>query len=204
VARARIAAGEEPGAGDDRTLAPRIRRFMERTPVPVVSFVGKKNSGKTTVLIGVVRELAHRGYRVGAVKHDTHGFEIDVPGTDSFRLREAGAAVTGISSPSAYVWVNDVDQERLLLELVARLPEPVDVLITEGFKRQPAPKIEVSRRERSTTLIADRDELVGIVSDQRFPDHEVPQLALDDAAGIADLVEARILGYCSPPGVVQP
>ncbi|MCZ7663568.1 MAG: molybdopterin-guanine dinucleotide biosynthesis protein B [Thermoleophilia bacterium] len=182
------------GAGGAPSLAPRIEAFRARSLLPVVSFVGKKKSGKTTVLVGVIRELAGRGYRVAALKHDTHGFDVDIPGTDSYRLREAGAVVTGISSPDTYVWVNRSTQEPTLEQLVARISEPVDLVITEGFKRKDAPKIEVSRRERSSSLICDEDELVGIVSDQRFDGYRVPQLAMDDFAAIADLVEVRILG----------
>lgn len=203
TARRLAAGGREPCPGEalspaDARLNARVRRFMDRTPVPVVSFVGKKNSGKTTVLLAVLRELVARGYRVAALKHDTHGFEIDLPGTDSYRLRKAGAVVTGISSPDSYVWINEVDRERTLAELVRSMPEPVDLLITEGFKLQDAPKIEVSRRERSTTLVCDEDELVGIVSDRALPGYAVPQLAMDDALGIADLVEKRILSICGP------
>ncbi|MCJ7795841.1 MAG: molybdopterin-guanine dinucleotide biosynthesis protein MobB, partial [Thermoleophilia bacterium] len=74
-----------------------------------------------------------------------------------------------------------------------RIVEPVDLVITEGFKQQDAPKIEISRRERSTSLIAREDELLGIVSDQRFSDYRVTQLDMDDFAGIADLIEVRVL-----------
>lgn len=187
----------DPAAADcagGPVLAPRIRAFQERSPLPVVSFVGKKKSGKTTVLVGVIRELARRGRRVAVLKHDTHGFDVDIPGTDSYKLREAGAVVTGISSPDKYVWVNRTTEEPSLEELIGHITQPVDLVITEGFKKKDAPKIEVSRRERSTALICPEDELVGIVSDQRFPGYRVPQLALDDFAGIADLVERSILG----------
>ena len=180
-------------------LADRVEAFRTQMPVPVVSFVGKKKSGKTSVLMGVIRELVARGYRVAALKHDSHGFEIDVPGTDSFRLREAGALVAGISSPDTYAWVNQTGWEPSLRELVSRITEPVDLLITEGFKKQDAPKIEVSRRGRSTELISEEDELIGIVSDQAFPAYRVPQLSMDDPVGIADLVERQILRGCRAP-----
>ncbi len=72
---------------------------MDASPLPIVSFIGKKKSGKTTVVLGVIEELRSRGYRVAVIKHDTHGFEVDVPGTDSYRFRELGAEVVGISSP---------------------------------------------------------------------------------------------------------
>ena len=82
-----------------------------------------------------------------------------------------------------------VGEDLPLLSLVERIREPVDLVLTEGFARQPAPKIEVSRAARSDSLIGRPDELLGIVSDQRFPDYPVPQLDLDDYAGVADLLE---------------
>jgi len=190
AARQRLAAED---VGWRAALQPRIQAFMDTCPLPAVSFIGKKKSGKTTVVLGVIKELRSRGYRVAALKHDTHGFEVDVPGTDSYRFREAGAEVVGISSPDKYVWLNSVDEERPLSDLAAQIREPVDLIITEGFKKQDAPKIEVSRRARSTELVSTPDELVGITSDQPFPDYPVPQLALDDFRGLADLIEERIL-----------
>ncbi len=197
VARRRVLSEREARPAVDAAapveLSPRIRAFAERSSLPVVSFVGKKKSGKTTVLIGVIEELCRRGLRIAVVKHDTHGFDVDIPGTDSHRLREAGAVVTGLSSPDKYMVLSRTTEEVSLEQLVARIAEPVDLVITEGFKQQHAPKIEISRRERSTTLIAREDELLGIVSDQRFPDYRVTQLDMDDFTGIADLVEGRVL-----------
>jgi molybdopterin-guanine dinucleotide biosynthesis protein len=190
AARERLA-GE--GGGWRAALQPRIQAFMAATPLPTVSFIGKKKSGKTTVVLGVVEELRRRGYRIAVLKHDTHGFEIDVPGTDSYRFRELGAEVVGISSPEKYVWQVTVDDERPLGELIRQIREPVDLVITEGFKRQDAPKIEVSRRARSTELVSTADELIGITSDQPFPEYQVPQFALGDSLGLADLIEQRIL-----------
>ena len=85
-------------------------------------------------------------------------------------------------------------EERPLDDLVRQIVEPVDLVITEGFKKQDAPKIEVSRRARSSELVSTPDELIGITSDQTFPDYPVPQFALDDFSGLADLIEERILG----------
>jgi molybdopterin-guanine dinucleotide biosynthesis protein MobB len=175
------------------SLSPRIRSFMERIPVPTVSFVGKKKSGKTTVLTGVIAELARRGRRVAVLKHDVHGFDVDIPGTDSYRLREAGAMVAGITSPEMYVLVHRPRVDPGLEGVIERIGESVDLVITEGFKREAAPKVEVSRRERSTTRICSEDEMIGLASDQRFDDLGVPQLDLDDFVGLADLVETRII-----------
>ncbi len=190
AARERVAAEEQDWRA---ALQPRIRAFMNASPLPIVSFVGKKKSGKTTVVRGVIKELRSRGYRLAVIKHDTHGFEIDVPGTDSYRFREEGAEVVGISSPDKYVWQNAVTEDPGLLKLASQIAEPVDLIITEGFKTQDAPKIEVSRKERSTELVSDADELIGIASDQQFADYPVPQYALDDFTGLADLVQRRIL-----------
>ena len=183
----------EEAGGWRAALQPRIQDFMRTSPLPTVSFIGKKKSGKTTVVLGVIRELRNRGFKVAALKHDTHGFEVDVPGTDSYRFREAGADVVGISSPDKYVWLNHVVEERPLDDLVRQIAEPVDLVITEGFKKQDAPKIEVSRRARSSELVSTPDELIGITSDQTFPGYPVPQFALDDFAGLADLIQERIL-----------
>lgn len=190
---ARCEVGGDAVEGWRAALQPQIRAFMDSSPLPVVSFIGKKKSGKTTVVLGVVAELRRRGYRVAVIKHDTHGFDVDVPGTDSYRFREIGAEVVGISSPDKYVWVAGTEEERPLGELVRQIREPVDLVITEGFKKQDAPKIEVSRRARSTELVSTVDELLGIASDQRFPDYPVPQFALDDFGGLADLIEKCIL-----------
>jgi molybdopterin-guanine dinucleotide biosynthesis protein MobB len=197
AARKRIAAEEAGASGGEggwrAALQPRIQAFMDASPLPVVSFIGKKKSGKTTVVLGVLKELRRRGYRVAAIKHDTHGFEVDVPGTDSYRFRELGAEVVGIASPWLYVWQVSTKDEPPLGELIRQIREPVDLVITEGFKRQDAPKIEVSRQARSTELVSTPDELIGITSDQAFPDYPVPQMALDDFEGLADLIERRIL-----------
>jgi molybdopterin-guanine dinucleotide biosynthesis protein B len=190
AARTRLA---EEGGGWRAALQPRIQAFMDASPIPVVSFIGKKKSGKTTVLLGVIGELRSRGYREAVLKHDTHGFDVDIPGTDSYRFRELGAEVVGIASPDKYVWVNGTAEEHPLGELLRQIREPVDLVITEGFKKQDAPKIEVSRQARSMELVSTPDELIGITSDQTFPGYAVPQFALEDFRGLADLVEERIL-----------
>ncbi len=182
-----------PGASPPAAhLAPSVLDFLSRAPLPTVSIMGKKKSGKTTVLVGVIEELSRRGRRVAAVKHDMHGFELDVAGTDTDRLRRAGAVVTAISSPFEVAVMSAVGADLPLLSLVERIREPVDLVLAEGFARQPAPKIEVSRAARSGSLIGRPDELLGIVSDQRFPDYPVPQLRLDDFSGVADLLEGLL------------
>jgi molybdopterin-guanine dinucleotide biosynthesis protein B len=121
-----------------------------------------------------------------------HGFSIDLPGTDSYRLREAGADVTVVSSPADVAIMSTVGEDLPLTGLVARIREPIDIVLTEGFMRQPAPKFEISRAERSTTLIAPPDEVLGVIADQPFPDHPAPQYEIDDYAAVADAIDALI------------
>jgi molybdopterin-guanine dinucleotide biosynthesis protein MobB len=182
----------DPVAEDGAHLAAHVTDFMSRAPLPTVSFVGKKKSGKTTVLVGVIAELVRRGRRVAAIKSDKHGFSIDVPGTDTHALREAGADVTAIASPEYVAVMSRVSQAVSLLGLVWRLREPVDIVLTEGFARQPAPKIEVSRAARSRSLIAPPDELLAIVTDQRFSEYAVRHIGLNAYGAVADLLEVQI------------
>jgi len=159
--------------------------------IPIISVVGKSGVGKTTFLEKLIAELKQRGYRVAVVKHDVHGFEIDQPGKDSWRLAQAGSDSVVIASPQKLALIKQLDREMTLNEIAALLSD-IDIIITEGYKRADAPKIEVSRRERGGELLCTPEELVAIVADQPFaPD--VPQFGLDDARGVVDLLEEGFL-----------
>jgi molybdopterin-guanine dinucleotide biosynthesis protein B len=159
--------------------------------VPIVSLVGKSGVGKTTALERIIRELKRQGYRVGTVKHDTHGFDIDTPGKDSWRHAQAGSDAVAISGPHKMALIRQVEAE-LSLDEIAGLMGDVDLVITEGYKRGDKPKIEVSRLERGTELLCQPEELIAIMTD--YPvDMPVPQFGLDDAAGVVDLLEALYL-----------
>jgi molybdopterin-guanine dinucleotide biosynthesis protein B len=153
--------------------------------------VGKSGVGKTTALELVIREIKMRGYRVGTVKHDTHGFEIDKPGKDSWRHARAGSDAVVVSGPHRMALIRSVDEE-MQLDSIIPLMGDVDLVITEGYKRGNKPKIEVTRQERSTELICQPAELIGIMAD--YPvDVSVPQFDLDDAAGVVNLLEELYL-----------
>jgi molybdopterin-guanine dinucleotide biosynthesis protein B len=159
--------------------------------VPVISLVGKSGVGKTTALERIIREIKRRGHRVGTVKHDTHGFEMDRPGKDSWRHAQAGSDAVVVSGPHKMALIRIMDEE-MPLEDVVQLMGDVDLVITEGFKRGDKPKIEVSRLERGTELLCQPDELIGIMAD--YPvDMPVPSFALEDAVGIVDLLERLYL-----------
>lgn len=160
--------------------------------VPVVCVVGKSDAGKTTFLEKLIPELTRRGYRVGTIKHDTHGFNIDQPGKDTWKHAQAGSSTVVISSPEKFAIVKRVERELTLDEIATMAGDGVDILLTEGFKRSDKPKIEISRREKSDELLCDERELVAVVTDNQF-DIRTPQFGLDDAAGVADLLERRFL-----------
>jgi len=163
--------------------------------VPVVSIVGKGDSGKTTFLEKLIRELTLRGVRVATVKHHVHDYDIDVPGKDSWRHARAGAVTTMVSSPDKFSLIETVQSERSLPEL-ARIAcdSGADILLTEGYKREATTRIEVARHARSEALISKPEELIALVTD--MPDlapDGVPSFGLDDATGVADLIIARYL-----------
>ena len=161
--------------------------------IPIVSIVGKSNSGKTTLIEKLVPELVARGRRVGTVKHDVHGFEVDREGKDSWRHKQCGARAVIISSPARVALIEDVDEDLGLEALRERYFRGVDLIITEGYKRGSMPKVEVSRRERSRELIcSDADDLVAVVSDQPH-DVSVPVFRYEEIAALADRIEARLL-----------
>jgi molybdopterin-guanine dinucleotide biosynthesis protein B len=159
--------------------------------VPVVSMVGKSGVGKTTILEPIIRELKRRGYRVATVKHDTHDFDIDKPGKDSWRLAQAGSDVVAISGPRKMALIRQLDEEMPLDDVVG-LMQDVDIVITEGYKRGDRLKIEVTRAERSRELLCRPEELIAIMTDYSI-DMPVPQFALEDAAGLVDLLERDLI-----------
>ena len=118
--------------------------IKNQNTTPVVCIVGFSGAGKTTVTVGLVAALKQRGLRVGTIKHDVHGFEIDRPGKDSWRHKQAGASTTIISSPAQIGLVKDVDHDHHPLELLPLLGE-MDIVLVEGFKQADLPKIEVFR-----------------------------------------------------------
>lgn len=160
--------------------------------VPVISVVGKSDSGKTTFMEKLLAELKKRGYRVGTVKHDVHGFEIDHPGKDTWRHRRAGADAVVISSPSQMAMIRQVDREQSLDEIAAMVTG-VDLIITEGYKRQDKPKIEVFRSEKHDEPLCSQDDRVFAVAVDKPMEFPVPTFDWNDASGICDLVEDLFL-----------
>ena len=161
--------------------------------IPVVSFVGWSGSGKTTLLEKLIPELVRRGYRVATVKHDVHGFEMDREGKDTWRHRKAGSSCTLISSSSRLALVRDMDHDASLDEIRERFVSDVDILLAEGFKKEPGPKIEVFRAGvHPEPMFAGHPDLIALVSDTTFT-IAAPVVGLEDARGLADIIEEKFL-----------
>ncbi len=163
---------------------------------PALSFVAKSGTGKTTLLEKLITALKERGYRVGIIKHDAHHFDIDHPGKDSYRLTAAGADTMLISSPEKLAMVRKHAASPSPEELIADYFSDVDIVLTEGFKMSGLPKIEVHRKERSSTLLCrgetDDPTLIAVASDEPL-DLDLPILDLNSVRDIADFVEKRFL-----------
>ena len=155
----------------------------------IFGLAGWSGSGKTTLLAALIPELVARGLSVSTIKHAHHEFDIDQPGKDSWRHREAGASEVMVASARRWALMHELRglPEPSLDELVARM-SPVDLLLVEGFKRQPHPKLEVHRPSVGKPfLYPDDPHIVAVASDENLA-VPLPVLALADAASIADFI----------------
>lgn len=156
------------------------------------------DTGKTTLLTGLIPALAAQGRRVSVIKHAHHAFDIDHPGKDTYRIRAAGAVQTLIGSRQRWALMTELShidpdrQEPDLAELLAQLdPDIADIVLVEGFKQAPIPKIEVYRPSLGRPLLADSDPgIIAIASDGTVDTH-LPVLNLNDPAEIASFITAR-------------
>ncbi len=158
---------------------------------PLFGIVGWKNSGKTTLTARLIAELTRRGYKVAAVKHAHHAFDVDQPGRDSYKFREAGAREVAVISAKRVAIMHELrDEPEPALEDVLRRLEGSDLVLVEGFKRHDHPKIEARRLEavQQDAMGEDFPGIVAIASDHEVETGAVPVYALDDVAGIADLI----------------
>lgn len=152
--------------------------------IPVYSVVAYSGTGKTTLIEKLIPALRNRGLRVAVIKHDAHEFEIDREGKDSWRFTQAGAAVTVVASATkAAIMENRPVPVEKLLERIT----DVDVIITEGYKTGPWPKIALMRRGSGKPLPLPPEECFAVLSDVPL-ETPVPFLHLDDAEGLAELI----------------
>jgi molybdopterin-guanine dinucleotide biosynthesis protein B len=156
----------------------------------VFGLAGWSGSGKTTLMAALIPEFTSRGHSVSTIKHAHHAFDIDQPGKDSWRHRQAGAQEVMIASDRRWALMHELrdDPEPSLGELLERL-SPVDIVLVEGFKRHAHRKIEVYRRSVGKPLLhPDDPHIIAIASDERMPGVRLPWLFLSDAGAIASFI----------------
>lgn len=163
---------------------------------PLFGVVGWKNSGKTTLTARLIAELTRRGYAVSAIKHAHEAFEIDHQGRDSFKLREAGAFEVALSSPRRFALMRELgDAPELAFEEVVSRLGPCDLVLVEGFKREPFAKIEIRKEGAASRepLHGAFPGIVAIASDRPETETEkLPVFRLDDIGGMADFVVSHL------------
>jgi len=166
--------------------------------IPIVSIVGKSNSGKTTLLEKLIADLVGRGYRVATIKHNKQGFNIDHEGKDSFRHKKAGAHTTVVTSPHQLALVTDVDHDHSFDEIRDKFIRDADIILTEGFKVNDYPKIEVYRAELKRDLISKKEDgLIAVAADVKL-DVDVPCFDLNESKTIADFIEKKFIKKMPP------
>ena len=155
--------------------------------VPILSFVGRSNSGKTTLIERVIPELVRAGYKVATVKHAGHGFDLDTEGKDSWRHKQAGASSVVIISKSSLAMFADVSDHMNVEDVRERyLDASYDLILAEGWRSEGYPKIVVVRDQIGEVLVS-QDGLLAVVSNKPV-ETSVPLLDPDDVAGVAALI----------------
>jgi molybdopterin-guanine dinucleotide biosynthesis protein B len=163
----------------------------------IIGFAGWSGAGKTTLIRQVIARLVEQGLRIATLKHAHHDFDIDHPGKDSWEHRKAGAAEVLVVSDTRWALMHELHgaPEPSLTELLAKLA-PADLILIEGFKRSPHPKIEVFRAANAKPpLHPGDDSIIAIAADIAFPEAGRPVLPLDDIVAITDF----ILAHASEP-----
>ena len=168
----------------------RLDIVAEIPPVPCICIVGFSDSGKTGVTVALVTALRQKGLRVGTIKHDVHGFEMDRPGKDSWRHKQAGALTTIISSPHQIGMVRDVDYDHQPHELLPLFSD-MDIVLIEGFKRANLPKIEVHRPENKKMPACKDDPLLLAVVSSAPLQWGVPVYSFENIEALADLIMTK-------------
>jgi molybdopterin-guanine dinucleotide biosynthesis protein B len=159
--------------------------------------VGRDGSGKTRIIEGIARDMKARGYRVATVARSAEGPALECVTKDAERYASAGSDMIVVGSPDAVTCVRRVDEEVSLDELIWMVGEEYDLVLAEGFQESGFPKIEVHRAAVGGGLMCRKDELLALASDTPF-DIDVPHFKPEDTAGLADLLEAKVLPTALP------
>lgn len=172
--------------------------------VPVVSIVGRKNSGKTTLIEGIVPELKRRGYRIGIIKHQSHRVDIediDSEGKDTYRHQLCGAEVVVLAGQDKLMFVKTLKDPLAIDEIRKIYLNGLDMVITEGYRAEDKPKIEVFReevgKEEGLLCTQEKDNLIAVVSNCKF-NVALPCFSLNDYSKIADFLEKEFISNKQP------
>jgi molybdopterin-guanine dinucleotide biosynthesis protein B len=160
---------------------------------PVVAIIGKKNCGKTTLIEKLIPELINLGFRVGTIKHHHGVINMDQPGKDTWRHKQAGAHAVVLSSPTGLGFIRDSPQELSVPELVDLYFADVDLVLTEGYKKEVLPKIEIFRSAVHAEPLPDPDgNLIAIMSDVEIV-RDIPLFGLEDTRPLAEFLVEKVL-----------
>ncbi len=166
---------------------------MIECKIPLIGFIAHSGTGKTTLLCKLLPILRERGLRIGMVKHAHHQFEVDTPGKDSYELRKSGAEQMLISSRQRWAMMSEnIDEEPRLNDLLAKFNQDrLDLIMVEGFKPEPYPKIECHRPSRGKSLLYPKHPNVVAVACDELPAEGIgdrQHLDLNDVEQIADYI----------------
>ncbi len=159
---------------------------------PVLGFAAYSGTGKTTLLVRLLPMLKKRGVRIAMIKHAHHDFDIDKPGKDSYELRKAGASQMLIASDKRWALMTEIheDNDLQLEDLINKLnPDECDLVLVEGFRHVPFPKIELHRPSLGKDLICQEDDyVIAVASDENISTNNLPLLDLNKPQDIADYI----------------
>jgi molybdopterin-guanine dinucleotide biosynthesis protein B len=168
--------------------------MKEEIKIPVISIVGKSGSGKTTLIEQLIPELKKKELRVATIKHHAHpGFEIDIPGKDTWRYSKAGSDLVIIAAPDKIATIKKTKSKLSLDEIIHEIKE-IDIILTEGYLKAGKPAIEVVRSELGTNLICSLDQLIAIATDAPI-NYKIPQFGINDPASIANFLVNKFQVY---------
>lgn len=159
----------------------------------IFGIAGYSGSGKTTLIEKLIPQFTGDGLRVSLIKHAHHSFDIDHPGKDSYRHRQAGCSEVLVTSHLRWALMHELRGEREpTLEEMIKLIAPCDLLLIEGYKREPLDKLEVYRSTLGEALLFPQDpRIIAIAGDQRV-DTELPQFSIDDVSAIAAFIRRQV------------
>ena len=159
---------------------------------PILSIVGRSNSGKTTLVEGLIAELKQREYKVVVIKHAGENIELDTVNKDTWRFSRAGSDLAAISAGGKLAMFTKGDRDLTPDDLPLLVCLGYDIILAEGFKQSSYPKIEVHRKEQGKELVSPLNQLVAIVTDEVL-EVPVPQFGKEEVGKIAELIEKSVL-----------